>query len=350
MKIKILIIFIAILSPYITLGQKPTKYKKHYIPKNINECLTQLDNIISDSTKQKILQYSENEFIGLFHFSLGMYIRDKWGLWRGSDLSAYFNKLGVYHPDDMSGIIMRSYYRYLKGMPINFIQQINKSREYIGLPAIKTNNEDSLMNFTVKFNPFYKPTHSISTGEGRYIINAEKFNQLLTDNNIPPISFSPVLLTSGYMFIHKNIIFSLNLSLISINNEQNKNYKISYSFYDPRIGGGYFFLNSYPVAVIGFIEYGFAWFNYSASSENTFSFENQTGINEIKLNQFIHHISPGTGIYLTPGYEFYLGIRLNYDFTIKAGTDYDKILLPQHKNTIIGTEGVEILFSAFARI
>ena len=46
---------------------------------------------------------------------LGMWIRNNWGLWKRKKLADYFNTIGVYHPDDMSGIILTSYYRELNG-------------------------------------------------------------------------------------------------------------------------------------------------------------------------------------------------------------------------------------------
>ena len=47
------------------------------------------------------------------HFSLGMYLRNNWGLWGGSRLSHYFETRGVQHPDSMSGLIIEYYYDWL---------------------------------------------------------------------------------------------------------------------------------------------------------------------------------------------------------------------------------------------
>ena len=39
-----------------TFGQNQSNpWPKHYIPKNLNECLIQLDNILSDSLKNEII-------------------------------------------------------------------------------------------------------------------------------------------------------------------------------------------------------------------------------------------------------------------------------------------------------
>ena len=59
-----------------------------------------------------------------------MWIRNNWGLWKGSRLSKFFNEKGIYHPDDMSGIILDSYYRYLTGQEITLSEQIKYYQDY----------------------------------------------------------------------------------------------------------------------------------------------------------------------------------------------------------------------------
>jgi len=89
-----------------------------HIPKYVNECITTLDTLLADSTKQSIRAMSESEFGARAHFGLGLWIRNNWGLWRGSKLSYYFNQHGVYHPDYMSAIILAAYHRSLLREPI----------------------------------------------------------------------------------------------------------------------------------------------------------------------------------------------------------------------------------------
>jgi len=59
-----------------------------------------------------------------------MWLRNNWQLWGGSRLSKYFNNLGIFHPDDMSGIILDSYHRYLTDKEIKLEEQINFYQEY----------------------------------------------------------------------------------------------------------------------------------------------------------------------------------------------------------------------------
>lgn len=101
-----------------------------YIPKDIEDCFKQIDSFWNDSTKVKIKQWTEEEFSGRAHHGFGMWMRNNWQLWGGSRLSKYFNDLGIYHPDDMSGIILDSYHRYLLGKEIKLEEQIKFYQDY----------------------------------------------------------------------------------------------------------------------------------------------------------------------------------------------------------------------------
>ena len=101
-----------------------------YIPKDLEDCFKQIDVFFADSTKTKIKQWTEDEFCSNAHFGLGMWMRNNWGLWGGSRLSKYFNEMKIFHPDDMSGIILTSYHRYLTGNEIKLEEQIKYYRNY----------------------------------------------------------------------------------------------------------------------------------------------------------------------------------------------------------------------------
>lgn len=102
-----------------------------YIPQNLEDCFITLDKIYSDSTKTEIAKMDEDEYSSGNHlFGIGIWMRNNWQLWGGSRLSKYFNQLGIYHPDDMSGIIMDSYHRYLRNEEIHLEAQIKYYQDY----------------------------------------------------------------------------------------------------------------------------------------------------------------------------------------------------------------------------
>ena len=86
-----------------------------YIPRNLEESFHVLDTMLSAKNIQLIRSLPERQAMSQFHFGLGMWLRNNWGLWGGSRLQQYFLQHGVEHPDNMSGILLEYYYDYLHG-------------------------------------------------------------------------------------------------------------------------------------------------------------------------------------------------------------------------------------------
>lgn len=84
------------------------------IPTTMMEAMTELDLAFSEEHKTEFLAAYRAEPIS-FHFGLGLYLRNEWGLWSGSKLARRLKWAGIRHPDDMSGYIMDEYADYLEG-------------------------------------------------------------------------------------------------------------------------------------------------------------------------------------------------------------------------------------------
>jgi hypothetical protein len=107
------------------------EYGKNYIPKNLEDSLSYLDCIWSESDKTDFKSKDEEEAIAELHLVTGMSIRNNWGLWRGrNSLSRYFKSKGVFHPDDISSIILTSFHRRLNNIDINLEEQITYYKKY----------------------------------------------------------------------------------------------------------------------------------------------------------------------------------------------------------------------------
>ena len=96
------------------------------IPSNLQECNIELD---------KILIKEDKEFIKLanlidLHANLGRRIRNDWGLLYKNKLSDYFNNLGIWHPNDISSIILTFYKCYLNNTFFNLNNEIEKYKQY----------------------------------------------------------------------------------------------------------------------------------------------------------------------------------------------------------------------------
>jgi hypothetical protein len=86
-----------------------------YIPRNLGECFVELDKLLKVVDKNEMKALPSRDDMIRYHFQLGMWLRNQWGLWGGSRLQKYFTDRGINHPDNMSSIILEHFYDWLKG-------------------------------------------------------------------------------------------------------------------------------------------------------------------------------------------------------------------------------------------
>ena len=84
-----------------------------YIPKDLPDCFKQLDKMLSVKDKAIIKNLKNKQETIQFHHSLGMTLRNSWGLWGGSRLQKYFLDKQINHPDGMSSLILEYYFDWL---------------------------------------------------------------------------------------------------------------------------------------------------------------------------------------------------------------------------------------------
>ena len=101
--------------PYMAKQMRGKKMNGEKIPRNIEEAIAGLDSLLSMEDKEYL---KENGSIAVHH-TLGMYIRNEWGLWTGSELKSELEKKGLTHPDDMSDYIISEYIDALKRREAN---------------------------------------------------------------------------------------------------------------------------------------------------------------------------------------------------------------------------------------
>ncbi len=114
---------------------KPTEQKEAkeemevYVPKDLEDCFTELKKLLKPEDVEKMKNGREEDMAG-YHFGLGMWMRNNWGLWGDSRLTQWFNTQGIKHPDDMSGIILDSFWRHLNQKPIKLEEQVKYYQDY----------------------------------------------------------------------------------------------------------------------------------------------------------------------------------------------------------------------------
>jgi hypothetical protein len=92
-----------------------------YIPRNLEECFTGLDKVLSNAQKKEMKALKNRSGMMNYYMNLGMWIRNNWGLWGGSRLLQYFTDrttgFGARRPDPegLSMVILNGYYDWLQG-------------------------------------------------------------------------------------------------------------------------------------------------------------------------------------------------------------------------------------------
>jgi hypothetical protein len=102
------------------------------IPSNLSECFDVLGDILNDSEdKEWFESSSEEDILNSTHHALGEWLRDSWMLWdKNSSLYQHFYKMGLWHPDDISTFILRSYHRFINKKDLDLSAQIGRYIEY----------------------------------------------------------------------------------------------------------------------------------------------------------------------------------------------------------------------------
>jgi hypothetical protein len=107
------------------------RYKDKYVPTDLDDALRYLTCVWSDKGKEEFKNKVEKHAVAELHFGTGLQMRNGWGLWEGKNsLTQYFNSKGVFHPDDISSIILTSFHRQLNNKDIGLENQIQLYKDY----------------------------------------------------------------------------------------------------------------------------------------------------------------------------------------------------------------------------
>ena len=99
------------------------------LPRTLDECLVVLAKKTPAHTLEQMRRAPEADMV-LYHHGLGTWMRNNWGLWARGPLYWHFYALGLEHPDDMSGVILDSFWRYLREEPLQVEEQVEKYQSY----------------------------------------------------------------------------------------------------------------------------------------------------------------------------------------------------------------------------
>lgn len=100
------------------------------IPKDLDEALSLLHDLNDPAEIADWAAQSEADATNGLHFSTGMSLRNEWGLWQNSVLAQWFKSKGIHHADDMSSIVLTSFYRLMNGYDIDLDGQIKHYQDF----------------------------------------------------------------------------------------------------------------------------------------------------------------------------------------------------------------------------
>lgn len=98
-------------------------------PTTLSEALDRLERTLPAATIREMSDGTELDMVK-YHFSVGLWMRNYWGLWARGPLSRHLRALGLRHPDDMSGLILTCFWRRLHGKPLGVEEQVARYEEY----------------------------------------------------------------------------------------------------------------------------------------------------------------------------------------------------------------------------
>ena len=104
-----------------TLPQEP-------VPQNLTEALDTLDRASSGALLLKMRNGEEN-VTGELHDGLGLWIRNNWDLYDKGALYQDLATLGLQYPDDMSDLVLKSWWRRMHGRPLDVAGQVKVAQE-----------------------------------------------------------------------------------------------------------------------------------------------------------------------------------------------------------------------------
>lgn len=100
------------------------------VPRTLEEALTTLEKRVSADVLLEFAHSRDESIAARYHDTLGRWIRNNWGLWKRGPLYTDLRRRGLQHPDDMSGVILTSFWRQLHEEPLRVEEQINARQAF----------------------------------------------------------------------------------------------------------------------------------------------------------------------------------------------------------------------------
>ncbi len=124
----LLLVFLMFGSAYAQEADPNDQQKK--IPTTLAEAHVELERMLPAETLAKIDAMESEDGMIMYHHGLGTGLRNSWGLWGRSALAEHMRELGFTHADDMSGVILSTFWCKRHGKDFRIEERAAKYRAY----------------------------------------------------------------------------------------------------------------------------------------------------------------------------------------------------------------------------
>lgn len=98
---------------------KKTRLYGVYIPKDIDDALSELDKLSTPDAKKNLLKANETTIAKKLRFGVGRWMEYNWNFQEGSRFSHFLREKGIWHVDDMAEYMIILYYRHVNKIPLD---------------------------------------------------------------------------------------------------------------------------------------------------------------------------------------------------------------------------------------
>lgn len=106
--------------------QGPSALAKAPVPHTLEEALATLAAHGSPDLLTLVQEKAEDAAIAELHLGFGTWLRNDWGLWEKGPLYDDLARRGLVDPEDMSSVVLRSFWRQQRGHPIDLEGQLTQ--------------------------------------------------------------------------------------------------------------------------------------------------------------------------------------------------------------------------------
>jgi hypothetical protein len=97
------------------------------VPGTLTEAHDVLGRLLTPGLLAEFRGASEAD-VATYNRTIGIWLRNSWGLWNGGPLRDHLRRLGLRHADDMSALVLVTFWRHLNDRPLRTEDEVRRLR------------------------------------------------------------------------------------------------------------------------------------------------------------------------------------------------------------------------------